>query len=67
MEDFLRKARHTDDLHKNPPDFRRLEVKGTWSGNVDEPVNLRISLEVNKLPLVILVWVLLLLLLERTL
>lgn len=50
MKDFLRKARHTDDLHKNPPDFRRLEVKGTWSGNVDEPVNLRISLEVNKLP-----------------
>ena len=56
MEGFLRKARHTDNLHKNPPDFRKLEIKGKWSGNVDEPVNLRISVEVNKLS-----WVLLLL------
>ena len=48
MEDFLRKGRDTDDLHKNPPDFRKLEIKGKWSGNVHEPVNLRISLEVNQ-------------------
>ncbi|RAK82707.1 uncharacterized protein BO72DRAFT_523501 [Aspergillus fijiensis CBS 313.89] len=48
MAEHLAKARVGS--HPNPPEISNLEIRNTWSGNFEDPVAVRISLEVQCLP-----------------
>lgn len=50
MENYRLKTKYADDLfYRGTPDFNNLEIRSTWNGKVDEPADLRISLEVYPL------------------
>ncbi|ODM23230.1 hypothetical protein SI65_00819 [Aspergillus cristatus] len=47
MESRPLKTKNASDLfHRGPADFNNLEIRSTWSGKVDEPADLQISLHV---------------------
>lgn len=37
----------TDSLRQKQLEYNNLEIRGTWTGDTEEPVDLQISLEVN--------------------
>lgn len=37
----------TDNLRQKQLEYNNLEIRGTWTGDTKEPVDLQISLEVN--------------------
>ncbi|EAW10530.1 uncharacterized protein ACLA_050020 [Aspergillus clavatus NRRL 1] len=41
---------HLNPLPQHSPEFSNLEIRGTWSGDELDPVNLRLSLEVQCVP-----------------